>query len=80
MEKQKIEYATPSSGSIFHGLQVRKNPDEAFENAMKRGMKNPSDWMYMYSKGGRDYFKHCETRVYKSYPQNDKIRNRGRER
>lgn len=80
MEKQEIEYATPSGSSVFRGLQIRKNPGEAFENALKRGMKNPDDWMYMYSKGGRDYFKHCETRAYKAYPQNGIIRNRGRER
>lgn len=80
MEKQKIEYVMPSGSSVFDDLQIRKNPDDAFENALKHGMKKPNDWMYMYSKRGRDYFKHCETREYKSYPQNGIIKKLGRER
>lgn len=55
--------------SVFADLQIRENPDEAFDNAIKRGMKNPDDWMYMYSDRGRDYFKHHVTRKYTSYPQ-----------
>lgn len=41
----------------------------AFDNAIKRGLKNPDDYMYMYTKKGRDYFKHILTRKYKSFPQ-----------
>ena len=29
----------------------------AFERAIKKGLKNPDQWMYLYSKDGRDYFK-----------------------
>lgn len=79
MENPHIEYTTPAN-SIFSGLQIRTDPQAAFENAIKRGMKDPDDWMYMYSKDGRDYFKHCDYRTYKSYPQTGKIRSRERER
>lgn len=42
-------------------------------------MKNPEDWMYMYSKNGKDFFKHCDNRCYKAYPQFgviEKIKNK----
>ena len=56
-------------GSIFEGMKIRENPDDAFDNAIKRGMKKPEDWMYMYSENNKDYFKNYYTRNYKSYPQ-----------
>ncbi len=64
-----IKYRIYPKESVFSELQIRENPDEAFENAIKRGMKNPEDWMYMYSEKGRDYFKHSATRGYTSYRQ-----------
>ena len=67
--KEPIKYFTHPENSIFAGMQIRENPDDAFENAIKRGMKNPEDWMYMYSENGRDYFKHCDSRCNRSYPQ-----------
>ena len=54
-------------------MKIRENPDDAFENAIKRGMKNPEDWMYMYSENNKDYFKHIDTRNYKSFPQFDTL-------
>ena len=66
---EKIKYQKLSKDSIFSGLQIRENPQDAFDNAIKKGMKNPDDWMYMYSNNGRDFFKNCWTRNYKSYPQ-----------
>lgn len=65
----KIKYFTHPENSIFAGMQIRENPEDAFDNAIKRGMKNPGDWMYMYSEKGRDYFKHSTTRGYTSYSQ-----------
>ena len=65
----KIKYFTHPKNSIFEGMQIRENTKKAFDNAIKRGMKNPEDWMYMYSEKGRDFFKHSVTRGYKSYPQ-----------
>ncbi len=67
--KDGIDYLVHPKESIFAGMMLRANPEDAFDNAIKRGMKNPDDWMYMYSDNGRDYFKHHDTRIYKSYPQ-----------
>lgn len=72
MEINKVKTDTTTihyKPSVFVNLQIRENPDEAFDNVIKRGMKNPDDWMYMYSDRGRDYFKHLITRNYSSYPQ-----------
>ncbi len=78
-EENGIKYLVHPVGSIFEGIKIRENPDDAFTNAIKRGMKNPDDWMYMYSKNGKDYFKHNVSRYYKSYPQFgviEKIKNK----
>jgi hypothetical protein len=43
------------------------NIDAIFENAIKRGIFCAScagDWMYMYTVGSIDYFKHRESRLY----------------
>lgn len=64
-----MDYRTIPENSIFNELQIRENPNDAFENAIQHGMKNPYDWMYMYSKNNKDYFKNCITREYTSYPQ-----------
>lgn len=52
--------------SVFDGLKIY-DPKKAFENAIKKGMKNPEDYMYMYSATFKDYFKHYCTRNYVSY-------------
>lgn len=71
VEENGIKYLVHPPGSIFEGMMIRKNPDDAFDNAIKKGMKNPDDWMYMYSKNNKDYFKNYYTRNYKAYPQFD---------
>ena len=38
--------------------------EEAFKNAIKRGLKNVEEYMYMYSIGEKDYFKHIINRNY----------------
>lgn len=48
---------------------MREEPQEAFDNAVKLGFHNTYNWMYMYSKNNRDYFKHKVTRSYTSFPQ-----------
>lgn len=73
--KKEIKYFTHPKGTIFAGLKVRENADEAFENAIKRGMKDPENWMYMYSKNKKDYFKNCISRGYISYPQFGKYKH-----
>lgn len=52
---------------IWKDLLFRKNPQEAFDNAVKKGMKHPNSYMYMYSDIKYDYFKHICTRQYTSY-------------
>ena len=68
-KREPIKYMKLSEDSIFKTLKIRENPNDAFDNAIKRGLDNPWDYMYMYSENGRDYFKHKDTRKYKSYPQ-----------
>lgn len=48
------------------GIILRESED-AFKNAIKRGMKEPELWMYMYSDTKTDYFKNIETREYITY-------------
>lgn len=64
-----ITYEAPSEDSVFSSLSIRGNPDEAFQNAIRMGMHDPEEWMYMYSRNGYDYFKHGDTRRYCRYPQ-----------
>lgn len=45
-----------------------RDPENAFQNAVRLGMSDPDDYMYMYSYAGFDYFKHCDTRDYVSFP------------
>jgi hypothetical protein len=52
--------------SIFDELKVY-DCEKAFDNAIKKGLNNSEDWMYMYSTRFRDYFKHSCTRYYTSY-------------
>lgn len=52
--------------SIFNGI-VCRNSDKAFENAIENGLKNPEDYMYMYTKENTDYFKHVDTRRYTAF-------------
>ena len=56
IEENGIKYLVHPVGSIFEGMKKRENPNDAFDNAIKRGMKNPDDWMYMYSDNNKDYF------------------------
>lgn len=38
-EEHGIKYLVHPSESIFEGMKIRENPDDAFDNAIKRGMK-----------------------------------------
>ena len=44
-----------------------RDADAAFDDAIKKGMKDPENWMYMYSDEEKDYFKNIDTREYKAY-------------
>ena len=37
---------------------------DAFENAIKKGLKNPEDYMYVYTLNQKDYFKNRDNRNY----------------
>jgi len=48
---------------------VDENPRGCFDNALSKGLFDRFEmlyFMYMYSKEGRDYFKHQNTRNYVS--------------
>jgi hypothetical protein len=42
---------------------------EAFENAKSKGLKDPENYMYMYSSNNKDYFKNIDFRNYISFKQ-----------
>ena len=46
-----------------------KDSQKAFENAKSKGLNNPSEYMYMYSKDNKDYFKNINFRNYISFNQ-----------
>lgn len=52
-------------------LDIR-DPQKAFHNAIKKGLKDPENWMYMYTQKNRDYFKNIVSRNYRSYKRSDK--------
>ena len=55
------------------------DPGKAFEDAISKGLSKPEDYMYMYSKGGKNYFKHRDTRKYESYSKGGTVkRKRGK--
>jgi len=42
---------------------------EAFENAKSKGLNDPQNYMYMYSKDNKDYFKNIDYRNYINFNQ-----------
>jgi|TARA_R100000482_G_scaffold106892_1_gene49373 hypothetical protein len=42
---------------------------EAFNNAKDKGLKDPKNYMYMYSQNKKDYFKNIMTRKYINFNQ-----------
>jgi len=42
---------------------------KAFENAKLKGLNDPYNYMYMYSKDQKDYFKNIMTRQYINFEQ-----------
>ena len=47
----------------------QRDSNKAFENAKAKGLKRPQDYMYMYSKDNKDYFKNIDFRDYISFNQ-----------
>jgi len=46
-----------------------KDSQIAFENAKSKGLNKPDEYMYMYSKDNKDYFKNINFRNYISFNQ-----------
>ena len=42
---------------------------QAFENAKSKGLNDPQNYMYMYSKDNKDYFKNIDYRNYINFNQ-----------
>lgn len=40
-KREPIKYMKLSEDSIFKTLKIRENPNDAFDNAIKRGLDNP---------------------------------------
>jgi len=53
-------------GIKMNGMYQRDS-NKAFTNAKSKGLNKPSDFMYMYSKENKDFFKNIMDRKYVSY-------------
>jgi hypothetical protein len=58
------------------GMTIKQDSQKAFKGAIKKGLKNPKDYMYMHTKGGKDFFKHIGTRKYESFKKGGKADNK----
>jgi len=47
----------------------QRDSNKAFENAKSKGLNKPGDFMYMYSKEDKDFFKNIMDRKYVSFAQ-----------
>jgi hypothetical protein len=47
----------------------QRDSNKAFENAKSKGLDKPEDYMYMYSKEDKDFFKRVMDRKYVSFTQ-----------
>ena len=47
----------------------QRDSNKAFENAKSKGLNKPVDFMYMYSKENKDFFKNIMDRKYVSFAQ-----------
>jgi hypothetical protein len=52
----------------MNGMYQRDH-NKAFENAKSKGLDKPGDFMYMYSKDNKDYFKNINFRNYINFDQ-----------
>ena len=48
-------------------IKSRTEIEIAFKNAINKGLKDYDEWMYMYTKNKKDYFKNQLTRSYVSF-------------
>jgi len=54
---------------IYKGKKDERDSNKAFENAKSKGLNKPDDFMYMYSKENKDFFKNIMDRKYVSFAQ-----------
>ena len=54
--------------NIFINIYQRDS-NKAFENTKSKGLNKPDDFMYMYSKENKDFFKNIMDRKYVSFAQ-----------
>ena len=54
--------------TTMNGMYQRDS-NKAFENAKSKGLDKPQDYMYMYSKDDKDFFKNINFRNYISFNQ-----------
>ena len=47
----------------------QRDSNEAFENAKAKGLNKLNEYMYMYSKDGKDFFKNINFRNYINFTQ-----------
>jgi len=64
--EQKGVHMIEKRNSIYHRDHI-----EAFNNAKSKGLKKPEDYMYMYSKDNKDYFKNINFRNYINFNQEE---------
>ena len=56
--------------SVAHLKNIyERDSNKAFENAKLKGLNKPEDFMYMYSKENKDFFKNIMDRKYVSFEQ-----------
>ena len=58
----------PKGNNTMNGMYQR-NSNEAFKNAKSKGLNDPQNYMYMYSKDNKDYFKNINFRNYINFDQ-----------
>jgi len=58
----------PKGNNTMNGMYQRDHK-EAFENAKSKGLNDPQNYMYMYSKDNKDYFKNINFRNYINFDQ-----------
>ena len=63
-------------GKKMNGMYQIDHKD-AFENAISKGLNIPTDFMYMYSKDSKDYFKNIMDRSYINFENDSTNKNKG---
>ncbi len=63
-----MKFSKMTDDQLMSELGIRITHKIAFNEAIKQGM-SPDDYMYMYSAGGKHYFKHKINRNYVSYKE-----------